>query len=96
MNLPRKEEAQRVLERHVKDEYQRYHAQMVATALHGYAKSLTEDENLWYATGLLHDLDFEEFPDKHPGESLQWFKEWGYPIELIHAVEAHAYGYNKN
>ena len=49
---------------------------------------------MWHVTGLLHDLDYEEHPDTHPGPSLQWFKDWGYPPELIHAVEAHAYGYH--
>lgn len=94
MALPTREEAQKLLEQHVKDEYQRYHALMTATAVEGYAKLYGEDEDLWYITGLLHDIDFEEHPDVHPGESLKWFKEWGYPEELIHAVEAHAYGYN--
>jgi len=94
MPLPNKEQAHALLEQHVKDEYQRYHAHMVATAMEGYAKMYNEDSDLWYMTGLLHDIDFEEFPDAHPGESLKWFKEWGYPEELIHAVEAHAYGYN--
>jgi predicted hydrolase (HD superfamily) len=94
MVLPTREEAQNVLEEHVKDEYQRTHAEMVAKAMDGYARHFGEDPDLWYITGLLHDVDFEEHPDKHPGESLKWFKEWGYPEELIHAVEAHAYGYN--
>ena len=94
MKLPIREEARTILEKHVKDEYQRYHALMVATAMEGYAKLFNEDEDLWYVTGLLHDLDFEEHPDLHPAESLKWFKEWDYPEELIHAIEAHAYGYN--
>ena len=94
MALPTKDEAQRLLEVHVKDQYQRYHAKMVGTAMEGYAKKFGEDETLWYLTGLLHDIDFEEHPSAHPAESLKWFKEWGYPEELIHAVEAHAYGYN--
>jgi len=67
---------------------------MVATAMEGYAKVFNADSDLWYITGLLHDLDFEEHPDTHPAQSLKWFKEWGYGEELIHAVEAHAYGYN--
>jgi predicted hydrolase (HD superfamily) len=67
---------------------------MVATAMQGYAGKFAEDPHLWFVTGLLHDLDFEQFPDRHPTESLRWFAEWGYPAELIHAVEAHAYGYN--
>ena len=67
---------------------------MVATALEGYAKIYQEDPDLWYVTGLLHDIDFEEHPEVHPKKSLAWFAEWGFPPELIHAVEAHAYGYN--
>lgn len=94
MSLPTKEEAHALLEKHVSDEYQRHHALMVATAMAGYAAQFGGDAHLWYVTGLLHDVDFEQFPDKHPAESLRWFKEWGYPEELIHAVEAHAYGYN--
>lgn len=94
MNLPTREAAQTLLEQHVQDSYQRYHARMVAAAMEGYANRFGEDSHLWYVTGLLHDIDFEKHPDTHPGESLRWFKEWGYPEDLIHAVEAHAYGYN--
>ena len=94
MALPTRAEAQKILESHVKDEYQRYHASMVASAMEGEAKMYNEDGDLWYITGLLHDVDFEEFPHVHPGQSLKWFADWGYPDELIHAVEAHAYGYN--
>lgn len=92
--LPTREAALALLHQHVRDAYQRTHAVMVATALEGYAVHLHEPVNLWFVTGLLHDLDFEEHPAAHPGPSLEWFKSWGYPPELIHAVEAHAYGYN--
>lgn len=94
MSLPSRKEAETLLHEHVKDEYQRYHAVMVATAMEEYARGLNQDPELWYLTGYLHDIDFEEHPTVHPGESLQWFRDWGYPEELIHAVEAHAYGYN--
>ena len=94
MPLPTRAEAQQLLEQHVSDEYQRHHALMVATAMEGYAGRFDGDRELWFVTGLLHDLDFEKHPATHPGESLRWFKEWNYPEELIHAVEAHAYGYN--
>lgn len=94
MNLPSREEARQLLEKHVQDPYQRLHALMVATAMEGYAKKFNEDAELWWTTGLLHDLDFEQHPESHPRESLQWFKDWNYPDDLIHAVEAHAYGYH--
>ena len=94
MSLPTREEAQKILEKHVKSEYQLFHARMVATAMEGYSKLFNENTDLWYITGLIHDIDFEEFPDTHPAKSLSWFKEWQYPDELIHAVRAHAYGYS--
>jgi predicted hydrolase (HD superfamily) len=92
--LPAKDAGLGLLHQHVRDDYQRHHALMVATALEGYAAHFSEDALLWYLTGLLHDLDYEEHPEAHPGPSLQWFKDWAYPPELIHAVEAHAHGYH--
>jgi len=83
--------AQRLLEEHVKDEYQLRHAQMVARVMQAYAQEFGEDMDLWYITGLLHDLDYFEYPNEHPNKSVGWFKEWDYPEELIHAVQAHGY-----
>ena len=94
MALPTREEAEVLLNEHVQNEYQRLHARMAATAMEECSMVFGEDPDLWYLTGLLHDIDFEEHPGTHPKESLQWFRDWGYPEELIHAVEAHAYGYN--
>ena len=94
MPLPTRDEARHLLEHPVADDYQRYHARMVAPALEGYAQTFQADPELWFLTGLLHDLDFEKHPATHPRESLRWFAEWAYPAELIHAVEAHAFGYN--
>ncbi|MEZ5278408.1 MAG: hypothetical protein R3F07_18645 [Opitutaceae bacterium] len=94
MNLPTSDQARRLLDEHVSDEYQKHHALMVATAMDGYARLLAEDPHLWWITGYLHDIDFEKHPDTHPGESLRWFAAWDYPGDLIHAVEAHAYGFN--
>lgn len=92
-----KDEARGLLEKYVGDEYQKYHALMVGTAMEGYAEKfgLSEEEKLlWFLSGYLHDIDFHLHPTLHPGESLKWFREWNLPEELIHAVEAHADGYN--
>ncbi|HEV7449129.1 MAG TPA: HD domain-containing protein [Candidatus Paceibacterota bacterium] len=94
MALPNKDEAQKLLFDNVADEYQRHHALMVATCMEGYGEKFGEDPAEWFMTGYLHDVDFEKHPNVHPAESLKWFKEWGYPESLVHAVEAHAYGYN--
>lgn len=94
MSLPTREEAQKLLDEHVKDEYLKLHSQMVAKAMEAYAEKYGEDKDKWYITGLLHDLDYSEFPGEHPGKSLEWFKEWGFPEDVIHAVRAHALDYN--
>lgn len=94
MSLPTRAEAQTLLESYVQDDYQRFHAQMVGAALEGYAVKLGQDQELWWLTGYLHDIDYDQHPTEHPGPSLTWFADWGYPAELIQAVEAHANGFN--
>ncbi len=94
MGLPTRAEAKILLEKHVTNDYQRFHALMVGTAMDGYAEKYGVDKDLWFLTGYLHDLDYDKHPETHPAESLVWFKDWGYPEDLIHAVEAHAFGYN--
>ncbi|MDA8597006.1 HDIG domain-containing protein [Candidatus Pacebacteria bacterium] len=94
MKLPTTDEAKTLLHQYVSDEYQRFHALMVATAMKGYARKLGEDEQLWWLTGYLHDIDYDQHPTEHPGPSLEWFKEWQYPEALIQGVLAHANGFN--
>lgn len=94
MALPNRTDAKSLLEKHVSNDYQRFHALMVATAMEGYAEIYGTEKDLWFLTGYLHDLDYDEYPETHPAESLKWFKDWGYPEDFIHAVEAHALGYN--
>lgn len=94
MSLPNRSEAETLLHKHVTDEYQRFHACMVGAAMEEYANKLEEDPELWFLTGYLHDVDYQAHPTTHPGPSLVWFKEWNYPEDLIHAVEAHANGFN--
>lgn len=89
--LPTREKALELLEEHVKEPYQILHAKMVAAAMEYYARRFGEPEEMWYIAGLLHDIDYHEFPDEHPNKSLDWFLHWGYPQEFIHAVAAHAY-----
>lgn len=64
---------------------------MVAKAMAAYAKNLGEDEELWYQAGLLHDLDWEMFPDEHPNKAITEILK-DYPQELLDAIAAHAPG----
>ncbi len=90
-----REHAQSLLEKYVKDDYQKLHANMVANVLDAYADVFGENKDLWYITGLLHDLDYFEFPEEHPNQEAEWFKEWGFPEESIHAVLAHYFDKTK-
>ena len=89
MGLPTREEADKILREYVSEAYQVLHSEMVAAAMEFYGEKFGEDKDLWYTTGLLHDLDYGKFPTEHPDKSLVWFKEWGYPEGLIDAVDAH-------
>ena len=71
----------------------RKHVLGVEAAMVGYAREYGEDEELWAATGILHDLDYERYPDLetgHPRYALKELEERGYPQELIDAVAGHA------
>ena len=57
-----------------------------------FAKELGYDEEFWGIVGLLHDLDFEQFPHEHCIRSQQIMRERGLSEELIHATASHGYG----
>jgi predicted hydrolase (HD superfamily) len=61
--------------------------------MRAYARRDGEDEELWGITGLVHDLDYERYPDPdtgHPRMALEELREAGYPEELLDAVAGHA------
>jgi putative nucleotidyltransferase with HDIG domain len=61
----------------------------VEAAVRFYARKLGADEEAWGLAGLLHDLDWEKFPEEHPLKGVEALKEGGYPEEVIHAVLSH-------
>jgi len=71
----------------------RRHVLAVEAAMRAYAAKFGEDEELWGLTGLLHDLDYERYPDLetgHPRMALKELEERGYPPELVRGVASHA------
>jgi putative nucleotidyltransferase with HDIG domain len=71
----------------------RRHALAVEAGMLAYAPRFDGDPELWGATGLLHDLDYERYPDLdngHPRYGIRELEERGYPPELVRAVASHA------
>jgi predicted hydrolase (HD superfamily) len=71
----------------------RKHVLGVEAAMRAYARADGEDEERWAITGLVHDLDYERYPDLetgHPRYALKELEERGYPQEVIEAVAGHA------
>ncbi len=71
----------------------RKHVLAVEAGMRAYAPRFGGDEELWGITGLLHDLDYERYPDLetgHPRMALEELEARGYPPELVRAVASHA------
>jgi putative nucleotidyltransferase with HDIG domain len=71
---------------------QRKHMLAVAAAMRAYAKRFGEDEEKWEIVGLLHDFDYERWPNPpdHPLQGAAVLKERGYPADVIYAIKSHA------
>jgi putative nucleotidyltransferase with HDIG domain len=88
-----RDEAWRLFCEWTESESLRKHVLGVEAAMVGYAREFGEDEELWAATGILHDLDYEKYPDLetgHPRYALEELERRGYPQKMIDAVAGHA------
>ncbi len=85
-----REEAFDLLKKYTKSESLLRHAFAVEAGMIAYAKKYGEDEDLWASVGILHDVDYEMYPDEHPLKGVEILKEAGYSEEFINAVKGHA------
>jgi len=89
--MPTRADAYRLMTSHVKNENLQKHMLAVEAAMRFYARKYGEDEELWAMTGLLHDCDYEEYPDlrEHTQVLAQWLRQDGYDERIIYAILAH-------
>lgn len=90
-----REEALELLKKYNKEPFHILHGLTVEGVMRWYARELGygEDEEFWGLVGLLHDIDFEEYPQEHCIKAPELLKAGGAGEELIHGVVSHGYGH---
>ena len=89
-----REQAYDLLKEYNKDPFHLQHALTVEAVMKWYAKELGygEEAQYWGIVGLLHDIDFEQYPDQHCIKAPELLREGGASEDIIHAVVSHGYG----
>jgi putative nucleotidyltransferase with HDIG domain len=91
-NVPTREEAFKLLTEYNKNESLIKHALAVEGVMRYVARKRGEDEEKWGIIGLVHDLDYEQFPEEHCRKSGEMLRTHDWPEEYIHAVVSHGWG----
>lgn len=87
-----REEAMALLKKYNQEPFHIQHALTVEGVMRWFAKENQEDEEFWGIAGMLHDVDFEKWPDQHCKKAPELLAEIGTSEELVHAVCSHGYG----
>ena len=90
--VPTREEAYQLLTEYNKSDSLIKHALAVEGVMRYFARKRGEDEEKWGIIGLVHDLDYEQFPEEHCHKSEEILKEKDWPEEYIRAVVSHGWG----
>lgn len=96
--MPSRAEAWSLVQDWTQSESLRKHMLSVETAMRAYARRLGADEEAWAVAGLIHDFDYERFPNdaqaadaEHPAEGVRYLRQLGWPEEILEAVLGHAH-----
>ncbi|HKV25017.1 MAG TPA: HDIG domain-containing protein [Candidatus Acidoferrum sp.] len=95
--MPTREDAWKLLSEYTESESLRKHMLAVETCVRAYAKKNGVDEEIWGIAALLHDFDYERWPNQehaadkeHPSEGARILREQGYSEEIVRAILSHA------
>lgn len=91
-----REQALELFRKYNKTESLYHHALAVEATMREFAKKYGEDEDYWGIVGLLHDIDWEMFPEEHCKKAPELLKEIDMPDDMIHAICSHGYGLVSN
>ena len=97
MILPSRADTLALMHEYTASESLRKHMLSVEAAMRAYAGKFGEDEDRWGITGLIHDFDYERFPnaahsptEEHPSEGVRLLRARGYPEDILEAILGHA------
>ena len=97
MSLPARPDALALMQQYTQSESLRKHMFSVETAMRAYAAHFGEDVERWGLAGLMHDFDYERWPNaahladtEHPAEGVRLLRERGYPDDVLQAILGHA------
>ena len=92
--IPTKEQAWDLLCAYNEGEFHRLHARIVGDVMRYFAAQLgyADEADFWQTVGILHDLDFEQYPEQHCTKEAQILREQGVDERLVHAVVSHGWG----
>lgn len=85
-------EALNLLKKYNQEEFHMRHALTVEGVMRYFAKELGYDEDFWGIVGLLHDIDFEKYPEEHCKKAPELLSEINASEEMVHAICSHGYG----
>jgi putative nucleotidyltransferase with HDIG domain len=95
--LPTRDEAVAIMHEYTASESLRKHMLSVEAAMRAYAEKFGEDIERWGITGLIHDFDYERFPndahsptEEHPAEGVRILRSRGFPEDVLTAILGHA------
>ncbi|MGV8979627.1 HDIG domain-containing metalloprotein [Clostridium sp.] len=89
---PNREQAFNLLKRYNKSDSLIKHGLSVEAVMRHFAELNNEDVDKWGIVGLLHDVDYEMYPQEHCVKAREILESEGYPEEYIHAVQSHGFG----
>ena len=97
-SLPSRDDALALMHEYTGSDSLRKHMLAVEASMRAYARKFGEDEERWGLAGLLHDFDYERFPneahsptEQHPSEGVRALREKGYPEDVLQAILGHAH-----
>jgi putative nucleotidyltransferase with HDIG domain len=91
-HVPTRDEALRLFKEYTTSESLTSHALSVEAVMRHFARKLGEDEEKWGIIGLVHDIDYERFPEEHCRKSPDILGGAGWPDEYVRAVVSHGWG----